>query len=80
MDELREERQAAALRRVAEAAACREQARVAERAATSRLRDEVASALDTGATTRRVAEIARISLDTVNRWAPKRNPGAQRTP
>ncbi|MEU9837335.1 hypothetical protein AB0D67_37860 [Streptosporangium sp. NPDC048047] len=61
MDPLKEERVAEALRALAEVTAKREQV-------VNEHREAAVRALEAGASWRRVAEIGKVSQDTVNRW------------
>lgn len=63
-----EERQARLVRALPESARSRAAAWANYRDVTAIHRQRVLQALDAGMTTRRVAELAEVSLDTVNRW------------
>lgn len=65
-----ERAQASAIQRLDRAATARLRAQQSEREATLQLKREVQAALRAGVTTRRIAKVAGISLDTVAKWKP----------
>ena len=69
-EQIPERAQATAIQRLDRAATARAKAQQQERDATAQLKREVQAALKAGVSTRRIAQVAGISLDTIGKWKP----------
>jgi uncharacterized membrane-anchored protein YjiN (DUF445 family) len=74
---LKEDRMAASLRRLTESALQRDRQQALLDEAVRKHKQNVLAAIAAGVSTRRVAEIGRLSPDTINRW--KKQPSGSDT-